>query len=78
MKKYEIVLVDMLDGVKTEEYDTMEQMQDYLQEFVEYADDYLEKIEINIVERDEDFGYYVNSWCICEINMNEYRRGAKL
>lgn len=78
MKKYEIVLVDMLDGVKTEEYDTMEQMQDYLQEFIEYADDYLEKIEINIVERDEDFGYYVNSWCICEINMNEYRKGETL
>jgi hypothetical protein len=73
MKKYEIALIDEEDGIKTYEYSDMFTMQDYLREFIEYADGYLTKIEINIIEQNE-FGENLNCWCICTIDMHELRQ----
>lgn len=74
MKKYEIALIDETDGITTYEYDDMFTMQDYLREFIEYADGYLTKIELSIIEQDID-GTNINTYCFCEIYMNELRKG---
>jgi hypothetical protein len=74
MKKYEIALLGK-DFIKTYEYNTMVEMQENLQEFISYANEETTRIELSIIEQDEDFGDNLNSWCFCEIDLNEYRKG---
>ena len=76
-KKYEIVLVGK-DFIKTYEYGTMTEMQENLADFISYADEETTRIELNIIEQDEDFGDNLNCWCFCEIDLNEYRKGNEL
>lgn len=76
MKKYEIALLGK-GFIKTYEYKTMAEMQEKLEDFLSYADEKATKIELSIIEQDEEFGDNLDCWCFCVINLNEYRRGRK-
>jgi hypothetical protein len=83
MKKYEIALLYgscKYESVKTYEYNTMSEMQAELEDFILYSDKDLVKIELSILEQEEDFGCFdnLNTYTFCEIYMNELRKGEEL
>jgi hypothetical protein len=76
MKKYEIALMGK-DFIRTYEYNTMAEMQYHLEDFILYADEETTRIELSILEQDED-GANNNAYTFCEIYMSEYRKGEQL
>lgn len=78
-KKYEIALMGQ-DFCKTYEYDTMSEMQFALEDFILYSDKVLTRIELSIIEQEEDFGGIdnLNTYTFCEIDMIELRKGEEL
>ena len=76
MKKYEIALMGK-DFIKTYEYDYMYIMQNKLQDFIGDFGNELTRIELSIIEQDID-GTNINSYCFCEIDMSELRKGEEL
>jgi hypothetical protein len=76
MKKYEIALMGR-DFIKTYEYDYMYIMQNKLQDFIGDFGNELTRIELSILDQDEDGGNN-NTYTFCEIDINELRKGEKV
>ena len=76
MKKYEIALLYYsceYENVKTYEYDTMDDLQQELKSIIENADESLFKIELSIVEQNED-GENLNAYIFCEIDIKQLNK----
>ena len=81
MKKvYEIALLYGgfdYENVKTYEYATMEEMQNDLKEILKREDKALFKIEISILEQDQN-GENEKVYTFCDINIQELLRGERV
>lgn len=79
MRKYEMALLYESynyekASIIVEEYNNIEFMQYDLKEILKYTDNNLYKIELSILEQDEN-GENINCWTFCEINVREYLKG---